>query len=64
MPSVTNVIPFRKVSLKARHKGNTLCRNGHHKWEIEKSRQFDVKQGKLVTLYRCSRCDKTRVKAL
>jgi hypothetical protein len=53
---VAEVLPFKKRSLKEKHKGNTLCRHGHHKWLIDKERQFDVKQGKLVTSYRCSRC--------
>ena len=60
---MAEVIPFRKPSLKEKNKGKTLCRNGHHKWVIDKDRQFDVKQGKLVTLYRCLRCGKQKVKA-
>lgn len=60
---MADIIPFRKPSLKERHKGNTLCRHGHHKWEVDKARQFDVKQGRLVTLYRCIRCGKQRVRA-
>jgi hypothetical protein len=60
---LADVIPFRRPSLKEQHKGKTLCLHGHHKWLVDKDRQFDVKQGKLVTLYRCSRCGKTRVKA-
>ena len=60
---MAEIIPFRKPSLKEKHKGNTLCRNGHHKWVVETAKQFDVKQGKLVTAYRCSRCDKKKVKA-
>ncbi len=43
--------------------GNILCRNGHHKWRIEKERTFDVKQGGLVTSYRCSRCQAHKTKA-
>ena len=60
---MAEVIPFRKPSLKERHKGNTLCRHDHHKWVVDKAKQFDVKQGKLVTVYRCCRCDKQKVKA-
>jgi hypothetical protein len=60
---VAEVIPFRKPSLKEKHKGNTLCRNGHHKWAVDKAQQFDVKQGRLVTVYRCSRCDKQKENA-
>jgi hypothetical protein len=60
---MAEIISFRKPTLKERHKGNTLCRRGHHKWEVDKTRQFDVKQGRLVTLYRCSRCGKEKVQA-
>ena len=38
----------------------TLCQNGHHKWQVDKKQQFDVKQGKLVTVYRCAHCQKTK----
>ena len=34
---MSDVIPFRKPSLKEKHKGNTLCRHGHHKWEVDKT---------------------------
>jgi hypothetical protein len=27
-------------------------------------KQFDVRQGRLVTVYRCSRCGATKTKAL
>jgi hypothetical protein len=60
---VSDVIPFRKPSLKEKHQGKTLCRHGHHKWTVDKANQFDVKQGKLVTLYRCVRCGKQKVKS-
>lgn len=58
---MADVIPFRRPSAKEKHRGNTLCRHNHHKWEVDKAKQFDVKAGKLVTVYRCSRCGKTRV---
>tara|TARA_R110000822_G_scaffold136960_1_gene274444 strand:+ start:152 stop:337 length:186 start_codon:yes stop_codon:yes gene_type:complete len=60
---VADILPFRKRTLKDIHRGNTLCRNGHHKWEIDQAKQFDVREGKLVTRYRCSRCGKEKVKA-
>ncbi|MEP5763779.1 MAG: hypothetical protein ABJ308_04265 [Halieaceae bacterium] len=60
---MADVLPFKKPSLREKHKGNTLCRNGHHKWVVDKSRQFDVKQGSLVTSYQCSRCGKRRNEA-
>lgn len=37
-----------------------MCKNNHHKWEVVKDQQFDVKSGKLVTVERCSRCKKKR----
>ena len=60
---MADIIQFRKPGLKEKHKGKTLCRNGHHKWEIDKARQFDVKRGRLITVYRCIRCGKTRNRA-
>ena len=60
---MAEILPFRRPSLKDRHRGNTLCRHGHHKWVVDKAKQFDVKQGKLVTVLRCSRCAKTRAEA-
>ncbi len=51
-----DVVPFKKKKASEKHKGSTLCRRGFHKWEIEKEQQFDVKQGKLVTVYKCKRC--------
>ena len=60
---MSEVLPFRKPTLKEKHRGKTLCKHGHHKWVVDQAKQFDVKQGKLVTVYRCSRCDKTRVKS-
>lgn len=58
------ILPFRPRGPAAPRKGNTLCRNGHHKWILDKGAHFDVKQGRLVTRYRCARCGRTRVKAL
>jgi hypothetical protein len=57
------VIKFRKPSLKEKHKGKTMCENGFHKWVIDLNKQFDVKSGKLVTLYKCARCGITKIKA-
>ncbi|HEX4881440.1 MAG TPA: hypothetical protein VFV18_03755 [Porticoccaceae bacterium] len=38
-----------------------LCQYGHHAWQISKDRRFDVKSGKLVTHFRCTRCGAIRV---
>ena len=60
---MADILPFRKPSLKEQHKGKTLCRRGHHKWVVDTDKQFDVKQGKLITVLRCSRCGKQKVQA-
>lgn len=57
------VIPFKRPSAAQKHKGKTLCRSGFHKWAVVKERQFDVKKGLLVTLYRCTRCGEEKVEA-
>lgn len=54
------VVPFKKKSLKEKHKGKTLCKNGFHQWKVVTDNKFDVKQGKLVTVYRCQRCNKEK----
>jgi len=56
-----NVVPFKRPSPKQKHQGKTLCRSGFHKWKIVTERQFDTKRGKLVTLYRCTRCGTQKV---
>jgi len=55
-----DVIRFKKPSLKEKAKAVTLCRHGHHKWAVDPKKQFDVKSGKLVTLWRCQRCEATK----
>jgi len=39
-----------------------LCKNGHHKWEVQTQRRFDVKEGRLATDYRCVHCGKQQTK--
>jgi hypothetical protein len=51
-----DVIKFKRTSAQQRAHGKTLCRSGFHKWEVVTERRFDVKQGKLVTVERCTRC--------
>lgn len=41
----------------------TLCRRGFHKWQIDQAKQFDVKQGRLVTVHRCSHCGASKTTA-
>ncbi|MDH5386911.1 MAG: hypothetical protein OEY06_00515 [Gammaproteobacteria bacterium] len=53
---MSNILPFKRPKPAEKHKGKFLCQSGHHKWQIDQERKFDVKQGRLVTLYRCARC--------
>lgn len=57
------ILTFKKPKASERHRGKTLCRHGHHKWQVDKAAVFDVKLGRLVTRYRCARCGQTRVQA-
>lgn len=57
------VIPFKKPKLKDKFKGKTLCREGFHKWVVVTDNKFDVKQGRLVTVYRCQRCGEQKTRA-
>jgi hypothetical protein len=56
-----DVIRFKKLSPMEKHKGKTLCCSGFHKWSVIKDKQFDVKHGKLVTLYECMRCGEKKM---
>ncbi|MDH5435973.1 MAG: hypothetical protein OEX83_04355 [Gammaproteobacteria bacterium] len=58
------VVKFSKPSASEKNKGKTLCKRGFHKWEIQQAKKFDVKQGKLVTVYQCSRCRDIKTKLL
>jgi hypothetical protein len=59
-----DVIQFRRPKASKEHRGSMLCRSDFHDWEVVKERQFDVKQGRLVTLLRCKRCGKTKIRGL
>jgi hypothetical protein len=61
---MADILTFRKKTAAEKHKGKSLCRSGFHKWKILKERKFDVKLGKLVTAYRCTRCGKQKNMAL
>ncbi|MGF1548612.1 MAG: hypothetical protein ACFCUG_14945 [Thiotrichales bacterium] len=58
-----DVIPFRRGKAKPPGSGSILCRNGFHKWQVDKEQIFDVKRGKLVTVVRCERCGKERIES-
>lgn len=60
---MSNVVNLRKFKQK-RADGKTLCTSGFHKWEVQATRRFDVKHGKLVTLEKCKRCGEERISAI
>jgi len=64
MGEVIAFVPKKKKKLSEQHKGNTLCKRGFHKWEVDKKLKFDTKNGGLVTLYRCARCGEEKIKSL
>ncbi len=39
-----------------------MCGRGFHKWEDEPRKQFDVKQGRLISEEVCKRCGKRRTR--
>lgn len=57
-----DVIQFKQLRLKDKHKGRTLCKSGFHKWEVIET-PFAVKKGKMLTAYRCSRCGETKTES-
>lgn len=57
-----DVIKFRRRRPGEKAAGRGLCRSGFHKWEVVE-RPFDVRQGRLVTRYRCGRCGAERTEA-
>ena len=56
---MADIIPFKKRTPKKLG----LCQYGHHRWQVVKENKFDTKQGKLVTVYKCSNCGKRKVKS-
>lgn len=60
---MADILTFRRPKAAEKHKGKGLCRDGHHKWVVDQTQVFDVKQGRLVTRYRCARCGRSKTKA-
>ena len=55
-----DVVAFKRPETKKRG----MCQHGFHRWVIDKDKKFDVRQGKLVTRYRCARCGVEKIKGL
>jgi hypothetical protein len=62
MGNVVKLDAVRREKRQSKAEGVTLCRSGHHKWQVEVEQRFDVKQGRLVTTERCARCGELRTK--
>lgn len=62
---MADIIPFApgKKKKPAAPQRSALCQNGHHRWVVWQKKPFDVKQGKLITIYRCERCGIERSEA-
>lgn len=56
MSKIVRLDKKRAERRSAKARGKTLCGSGFHRWRPVNERRFDVKQGRLVTLYRCERC--------
>ncbi|NDH40747.1 MAG: hypothetical protein EBY45_10065 [Gammaproteobacteria bacterium] len=59
MNPVADILSFHKPN----KPDQTLCRNGHHKWQPVKTDPFAVHRGELITRFRCRRCGKEKIKA-
>jgi|GEM_PF-174737 hypothetical protein len=55
------VVRLKRPAAREKAEGKTLCKSGFHKWRVVTERQFDVKQGRLVTLLRCARCREEKI---
>lgn len=57
-----DILRFKKPRASDKHRGKSLCRSGFHKWEAVDT-PFDVRLGRLVTRFRCSRCGAVRTES-
>lgn len=64
MAEIISFKAAKKKQQKQRAKASTLCKEGHHRWQIDHKKQFDSRSGKLVTVYYCKRCGKKQTKLL
>lgn len=59
-PSTKKVTAETSAKLRSEN-AHTLCKSGFHKWKIDKTTNFAVKQGKLQTRKVCERCGKSKI---
>jgi hypothetical protein len=60
---MAEILKFKRPKPGEKHKGKTLCAHGYHKWKLSGGPQFDVKQGRLVTVSVCERCGAMKTEA-
>ena len=62
---MSNIIKgqFGKAAQLTRIRRSSLCQHGHHRWKVDTSTRFDVKEGKLLTVRTCSKCGKMKTSA-
>tara|TARA_B110000091_G_C13654328_1_gene406772 strand:- start:563 stop:754 length:192 start_codon:yes stop_codon:yes gene_type:complete len=62
---MSNIIKgqFGKAAQLKRIKRSSLCQHGHHRWEVDTTTRFGVKEGKLLTVSICSKYGKTKTSA-
>jgi len=53
------ILPFKRP----KKAGKGLCQHGFHQWKIRQDKQFDVRRGQLITVYRCARCGEEKTVA-
>lgn len=54
-----DILPFKRP----KKAGKGLCQHGFHQWKILQEKQFDVRRGQLITVYRCARCGEEKTVA-
>lgn len=62
MTNLINLQTARRERRQTKACGITLCKSGFHKWQPIPEQRFDVRQGKLITAERCTRCNKERTR--
>jgi hypothetical protein len=60
--NIINLQTARRNRRQTKASGITLCQSGFHKWQAVLGQRFDVKQGKLLTAERCTRCNRERTR--
>ena len=57
-----NKLKSQRKQGSAAAKKHTMCKNNHHKWCVQTAQRFDVKEGRLVTVYQCRHCGQSKTR--